>query len=62
MESYEKVLIEWTSVKDNLTCDDGVQAEDTELFKLVTKKYAGTIVEAFINARLANDAQLNEDV
>lgn len=54
MESYEKVLIEWTSLKDHLVCDEGVQVEETDLFKLVVMKYSSKLVEAFIDSRLSS--------
>lgn len=54
MESYEKVLIEWSSLKDHLECDDGVEVENTDLFKLAVKKYSSTLVEAFIDSRLSS--------
>lgn len=54
MESYEKILMEWTCVRDHLTCDDGTRVEDTDLFKLIVKKYASTLVEAFVDSRLSS--------
>lgn len=59
MESYEKVLIEWSSVKDNLPCDEGVQVENTDLFKLIINKYSSPLVEAFVNSRLSNNNDLD---
>lgn len=59
MESYEKVLIEWSSVKDNLPYDEGVQVESTDLFKLIINKYSNPLVEAFVNSRLSNNNDLD---
>lgn len=59
MESYEKVLIEWTSVKDNFVFNEGVEPQNTDLFKLVIKKYASTLAQAFIDSRLSTSTDLD---
>lgn len=41
-------------MRDHLACDDGARVEDTDLFKLIVKKYASTLVEAFVDSRLSS--------
>ena len=63
MESYEKVLIAWTSVKDHLAdgSSGGEDAESSEqlrhqLVELVFAKLGRSLVEAFVHSRLSSAA------
>ena len=68
LESYEKVLISWTSIKDILFFNDQT-SNSNEYSNLIFKNYSKTIVEAFLQSRLSSycfeadkeSIQLNND-
>ncbi|CAF0887255.1 unnamed protein product [Brachionus calyciflorus] len=54
LESYEKILISWSNMKDSLGYDEQSSNEiDKKQFELLYSKYAFQIVEAFIQSRLS---------
>lgn len=64
LESYEKVLIAWMTVKDNYCTDDQQQQQhhqqenqisNNESFNLMStfKSYSQTVLEAFVQSRLS---------
>jgi hypothetical protein len=52
LESYEKVLISWTSIKDILSMNEE-SANSNEYLNLIFKKYSKPVVEAFVQSRLS---------
>lgn len=50
LESYEKVLVSWTSLKNSLDLTDPA---NKQFSLIVFKNYSQTIVEAFIQSRLS---------
>jgi hypothetical protein len=54
LESYEKVLIAWMSIKDNLSPD--YQPDNITTFDLlfIFKNYSQTVIEAFVHSRLSS--------
>ncbi len=52
MESYEKVLISWISIKDTLSMSEE-SANSNECFNLIFKNYSKPVVDAFVQSRLS---------
>ena len=50
LESYEKILVAWTSIKDTFALDQDIEQANGFIFK----NYAQSIVDAFMQSRLSS--------